>query len=350
MLILREEDIVSILNELSQNEFYRLRDSLWQAFTAFSKKDSSLIHQPIRERIVTNIGHTSLFMPASDTSTTTGLKVVTLPGGGGPPKGAINIFSPEGELDGILNAEEITAFRTALASMIPISQFNMPNESRVVIFGSGKQAQWHVRLLLLSASTKISRISIVSRSGDSLRIFNDELVAKISQEYPDTVFDYLSWDMDGFDSSLRIRVAGSDVICCCTPSTKPLFPDNYLRCPENKYIKKRCITLIGSYKANMREIDSDTLLSSSRILVDSKEACLKEAGELIDAGVKEEQLIEIGEMRQRNIEERVEEPEKNGQINTVFKCVGMGIMDLAIGRELLNVALGKGLGVHIAKF
>ncbi|KAK2845255.1 hypothetical protein FQN49_005903, partial [Arthroderma sp. PD_2] len=117
---------------------------------------------------------------------------------------------------------------------------------------------------------------------------------------------------------LRATVSEADVIFCCTPSTKPLFPHSYLRGEEGeggKPDRRRFVSMIGSYRPHMHEVDADTLLSGQTLLVDSKQACLAEAGELISAG-----------------------------------CVGMGIMDLAVGRELLCLAGDKGVGVPIHGF
>lgn len=97
----------------------------------------------------------------------------------------------------------------------------------------------------------------------------------------------------------------------------------------------------------MREVDTSTLLSGTDgvIYVDSKEACLEESGELIGAGVTEERLIEVGDVF------------TNGDIkafvpdgSVVFKCVGMGIIDLAEGRALLDIAKDLGLGNDLEGF
>ncbi|KKZ68803.1 hypothetical protein EMCG_05602 [[Emmonsia] crescens] len=288
-------------------------------------------------------------MPASDTKTTTGIKVVTLPGGGGTAKGAINIFSPEGELQGLLNAQQITAFRTALASMIPFLHHKLPERANIVIFGAGKQAEWHIRLSLLLVAANIATVTVVNRRLETLEKFDKTVLAELRSQFPQITFRYISNGESDFDLKLQNILAASDAIFCCTPSTQPLFPDSYLRHSDQGGHKTRFISLIGSYKPHMEEIDSATLLSGSKILVDSKEACLEEAGELIKANVQKDQLVEVGEMSSPfDVAE-----DKDAQLlegNTIFKCVGMGIMDVVIGRELLNIASGKGIGVRVESF
>lgn len=347
MLILREADIEPVLKGLTVDRCLRLLQALWTSLAQYSNGRGGtgelLVHQPMREVIVTASKNTTLFMPASDTNTTTGIKIVTLPGSGGAPQGAINIFSPEGVLRGLLNAEMITAFRTALAAMIPFHRHPLPANANVVVFGAGKQAEWHVRLSLLLAGDSISRVTVVNRGKKNLDSLQKDLAGEVSKKYPHVEFNYVA--KESFSSSpspadyearLHDILSRSDAIFCCTPSTEPLFPNSFLA----SNAKPRFLSLIGSYKPNMREIDADTLLSGSTILVDSKEACLQEAGELILAQVKESQLTEIGELSAT----------QPLQGTTVFKCVGMGIMDLAIGSELLDLAEQQGLGVAIEQF
>ncbi|PGG99361.1 hypothetical protein AJ79_08555 [Helicocarpus griseus UAMH5409] len=347
MLVLRDSDISPILHNLTLPQCHHLLHTLWQALAAYTSQHSSptapkLLHQPVRETIVTDAQHTTLFMPASDTHSTTGIKIVTLPGGGGAARGAINIFSPEGELRGVINAQQITAFRTALATMIPFCHYRLPPKANVVVFGAGKQAEWHVRLALLLAADSIATVTVVNRRLGTLKRFEETVLAELGETFPGVAFHAITNEQADFYGRLRQAVGDSDAIFCCTPSTQPLFSESYLRRDD----KARFISLIGSYKPHMQEVDSATLLSGNNILVDSKEACLEEAGELIMANVQREQLVEVGELPSpgETNEKRLLEG------NTVFKCVGMGIMDIVIGRELLDIAGERGVGIRIESF
>ncbi|KAI1905831.1 hypothetical protein LOZ12_006588 [Ophidiomyces ophidiicola] len=349
MLILRESDISPILTHLTRDQCTDLLQALWQALARYSFQDGDKggkrIHQPIRENITTSRNHVTLFMPASNTDTATGIKIVTLPGNGGPPKGAINVFSPEGDLEGVLNAELITAFRTALATMIPFRQFPLPDDASILVFGAGKQAEWHIRLALLLAGEKIARVTIVNRSSGSLAQLKKNMHADMRQMFPAVVFEYVAKDSSTFSPDHLGRIVSqADCLFCCTPSTQPLFPASYL----NLEPRPRFISLIGSYKPGMQEVDSETLLSAENtILVDSKEACLHEAGEIIKAQVPEGQLVEIGELlANHDLLSKTFAPGKNA----VFKCVGMGIMDLVVGQQLLAIATKRQMGIVVDEF
>lgn len=371
MLVLREGDIVPVLKGLTQQECQDFLANLEQALVCYSAREGDkLIHQPLREMFTTIKGHTSLFMPASDTVNTTGIKVVTLPSGAAP-KGAINIFAPDGGLDGVLNAEEITAFRTALATMIPFRDYRTglrekrANDMKMnlAVFGAGKQAEWHIRLALLLAPEEIARVTVVNRGKTRLDRLRATLDAELAPLFPRVTFAYSCGSNNSgketeseseSENKVRNAVAQADAILCCTPSTEPLFPHSYLQhgsAPDSRFI-----SLIGSYKPHMQEVDKETLLSGGgKMLVDSKEACLAESGDLIKADVRGEQLVELGELASGAAVEDDKDRDKDkdkgkGQGNVVFKCVGMGLMDLVVGRQLLGAARARGVGVDISDF
>ena len=332
MIILKEQEVYSLLSDITVPECHRLLTSLHNVLRAYSaSKDApqaeQTIHQPERESIVTKLGNTTLFMPSSIT-TSTGIKVVTISSKG--LKGCINIFGPEGDLLGVLNAEEITAFRTSLAIMIPFIRWPMA-KTNIVVFGAGRQAEWHIKLALLLGNPK--HISVVNR-GSPRRM--EQLFADLHRKYPGVVFQLLLKTAHDFEAKLRDKLSSSDVIFCCTPATTPHFPFSYLN------EKPRFISLIGSYKPAMQEVDSETLLSGDCIYVDTKAGCLAEAGELINANVSADQLVEVGELQS-------DDQFTTGK-NIIFKCVGLGIMDLVMASELINMAQLKSVGLTVDNF
>jgi ornithine cyclodeaminase/alanine dehydrogenase-like protein (mu-crystallin family) len=85
----------------------------------------------------------------------------------------------------------------------------------------------------------------------------------------------------------------------CTPSTEPLFDGRVWESVEGRK-KGRLVVAIGSYTPEMREVPGElirrALVAGEReagvVVVDTIEGALKEAGELIEAGVRPEQLVE----------------------------------------------------------
>ncbi|PWY65218.1 proline utilization protein PrnX [Aspergillus heteromorphus CBS 117.55] len=348
MLLLPEPAVARILRQLTPKQCHGFLDAMCQSLTAASSQTTSpaadrLIHQPLRSTITTKEQNLSLFMPVSNT-TSTGIKIVTASQANGII-GVINIFSPEGKLQGLLSAAEITAFRTALAIMSLFVRCTTLKKEHIVIFGSGRQAEWHARLALRLVPEQIKRITFINRGRRRLTELEKNVVIDLRSAHPAVAMTILAKeDTPDYKEQLRAELASSDVIFSCTPATEPNFPFTYLQ-----PFKPRFLSLIGSYKPHMREIDTETLLSGGgKIYVDSKEACLEESGELILAEVKEDQLVEIGELYgQRDKSQPLEVPDG---CNVVFKCVGMGIMDLVIGNQLLEVGREEGVGMEVEGF
>lgn len=362
MLLLPEQDLSHLLRHLTPEQCHRFLKALSESLGTFSAQSApgsssrpgeKLIHQPLRSHIVTRDNTTSLFMPASNT-TSTEIKIVTIPSTGGVV-GVINVFSPEGKLMGLLSAAEITAFRTALVTMSLLTRCTSLGKENIIIFGSGRQAEWHARLalLLLGAKGEIKRITFINRGRKRLEYIDREVLAgQLRPLYPDVTMSVLAREgTPDFDERLQSELASSDVLFCCTPSTEPLFPYSYLQPKEEGegVSKQRFISLIGSYKPHMQEVDTATLLSGGgRIYVDSREACLEESGELITAKVGGEQLVEIGELFVLGKEvETVAVPDG---CNVIFKCVGMGIVDLVVGKTLLDIAEELNVGTQVEGF
>ena len=87
------------------------------------------------------------------------------------------------------------------------------------------------------------------------------------------------------------------------------------------------------------------------ISVDSIAGCLSEAGELAKAEVSVERMLEVGALLQEKAASGA------GELSTwledgfvVYKSVGVGVMDLAIGQHLLSVATSRGIGLRVENF
>jgi ornithine cyclodeaminase/alanine dehydrogenase-like protein (mu-crystallin family) len=194
-----------------------------------------------------------------------------------------------------------------------------------------------------------------------------------------------------YERLLKSTVRASSVIFCTTPSTAPLFPAAHLTSTEGRK-KGRYIAAIGSYKPHMLELHPDILRENvepqhthhhhkharrgGAVIVDSVEACLKEAGEIVQAGLTGREVVEIGELimlrrdaearRKKGGEEEFDEGgvEIGGALekqdkglmewlqkgNVVYKSVGLGLMDVVVGRELVRLADEWGIGVRIENF
>ncbi|KAJ5189441.1 hypothetical protein N7491_005772 [Penicillium cf. griseofulvum] len=350
MHILSEPNVSKIFRGLTQDQCHSFISALGNALINITQESkpstpasAKKIHQPLRTVFSTSDDNTCIFMPVSDTAST-GIKVVTASTTG--IQGVINIFNPEGRLQGLLAAAEVTAFRTALATMTLFVRCMTLRKDNVLVLGSGRQAEWHARLALLLYPDQVRRVTFVNRGAKRLAEMERDVVSELRVTYPGVVFGMLAKEgVDDYEQRLGEELAAADAIFSCTPATMPNF--GYAALQTNP--KQRFISLIGSYKPNMHEIDTETLLSGGgKVYVDSKSACLEEAGELITAGLGEEQLVEMGDLLGVDgMEGTVNVPPG---CNVVYKCVGMGLMDLVVGKKVLDVGVEMGLGTHVDGF
>lgn len=87
---------------------------------------------------------------------------------------------------------------------------------------------------------------------------------------------------------------------------------------------------------------------------------MKEAGEIIQAKLRPDNLVEVGEliMVKRAAMKEVElggEGEKGlhewlVKGNVIYKSVGLGLMDLVVGGDLIMLARERGIGTTIDDF
>lgn len=276
---------------------------------------------------------THLFMPCIAPGNV-GVKVIS----GGPAnaknglgfQGSVMVLDEvTGELLAVVNGKSLTAFRTALASTIGLAKV-LDDKSTVLpemsIFGSGPQAFWHA-VLTLHLVPQLKKINIISRSEATGQKLAKDLESQVAGRSI-SVIELANEDQ------VQSAVANSSVIYGCTPSTEAVIKNSHLNTDASI---KKYIGLIGSYKPHMIELDLEFInhhftSGRTKILVDSKENALAEAGELIQGKINEGQLVSIADLDRGNsqIDECITD---TGVV--VLKVVGLLIMDIVMARYLM---------------
>jgi ornithine cyclodeaminase/alanine dehydrogenase-like protein (mu-crystallin family) len=225
----------------------------------------------------------------------------------------------------------------------------------ILAFGAGKQIEAHIDLHLREYPS-IKRVSIVNRSRDRALALLDVLPPR----HPNVQFDAIQTRDGGNVNKAQLRelVSNAAIIVAATSSTEPLFGDL-----EGSVRAGAHIILVGSYKPHMREVSSQLLWrtgaklgsSTARVVVDSREACLHEAGELIQADLKPEALVELGELVTEKDGRLVVHTEKCQSVRaagevTIFKSVGVGVQDVSISEWVVRKAEEAGLGTVIPDY
>ncbi|KAF9879141.1 hypothetical protein CkaCkLH20_03374 [Colletotrichum karsti] len=374
--VLSDDDVKQLFQNFGPEDVSHMSNVLTDAFLSYSVGQEAQ-YQPHRAAVVRPDGTTGLFMPATMEGGMS-VKVVSLP----PPEAAssglrcvLTVCDGTGRAIGIINAEELTAFRTSLGSIL-LYRYRKQT-ANIVVFGAGKQALWHLRLALVLRGKDIKSVTIVNRSEprasqliERLRSMGSASGVGDCSGVKFSIIEAAPGTTPADEGSLRSAVEESDVIFCTTPSTERLFPSEWLT-SDRATAKTRYIAAIGSYKLNMKEIDPDFLRAivdtplgafktsggekkEGVIFVDSREACFLEAGELVEAKIPAEKITEVGEFTDRlrkadeGEEKALREWLENGLI--IYKSVGIGIMDLSLGKVILELAGKHKVGTTIAKF
>ncbi|KAM5348947.1 hypothetical protein ACJ41O_008770 [Fusarium nematophilum] len=370
--VLTDTDIKQIFRKLSTSNLSSLIKSLEQALIEYSCQNGRS-YQPHRGVVARPGGQVSLFMPAT-TQSVIGVKTVGIrpfedratatPNQKPQPalKSVLTLCDAQGQAVGILNAAELTAFRTSLGSML---LFRLRScVENIVVFGASKQALWHIRLAILLRGQDIRKITIINGSSSRIQGLIDEIVKDPEFELPSYINLTPFRNESDRDAALEALVVNADVIFCTTPATQPLFPSRFLT-STNAQSKSRYISAIGSYRLDMQEIDPELLRSITNsaipaqfprykggvIAVDTAEGCLQEAGELVEAGVTVDQMLEAGQILQaRDSSQSTELNQWLEQGFVIYKSVGMGVMDLAIGQAPLRLAESANVGTRLESF
>jgi ornithine cyclodeaminase len=222
----------------------------------------------------------------------------------------------------LLDGTALTALRTGAASGLATRLLARVEASVLAVFGAGAQARSQIEAV--RAVRPIREVRIVSRSRSSA--------------------ERLAGELDGLAGGLRVRVledrgeavAGAHVIVAATDSATPVFPGE--RVEPGAHVNG-----VGSFTPAMQEVD-ETLVARARVVIDTREGALAEAGDLIlplrKGLVREEDVnTELGEVVLGRRPGRT----RADQV-TFFKSVGNAAQDLAVAGHALEAAARLGVG------
>lgn len=186
-----------------------------------------------------------------------------------------------------LDGTELTAVRTPAVSALAARHLAAPDARRLVVFGTGPQAEGHVAAL--RAERPIDHVTVVGRGG--------------AAEFAERC---------GGEVGTPASVAGADIVACCTTAREPLF--------DGRLVADGALVIaVGSHEPDAREVDAG-LVARSDVYVEARSAARREAGDLIMAG----DVPIAGDLA-----ELVRGPEP-AERPRLFKSVGMAWEDLVV--------------------
>jgi len=214
----------------------------------------------------------------------------------------ILLFEPEtGEPLVTMDGRLITEVRTAAVSAVATNHLARAAASVLAIIGSGVQARSHLEALRLV------------REFREVRVWSPRRAAAFAEEH-------------GVDAaaSAEEAVRGADVVVTATTSPTPVLSGEWLSPGAH-------INAVGAPRPDWRELD-DEVLRHAKVYVDSREAAMKESGDVIAA---REVLAEIGE-----VISGAEQGRRSAEEVTLFKSLGLAVEDVATAELVYRNALG----------
>lgn len=284
-----------------------LIDAMQQALVEFS---AGRVEQPVRTVLKFGVQH-SLFglMPCYVSALPAlGAKLVTVCAanatrGLGTHQAVIVMLDPEtGIANAILDGRYITEARTAAVSAVSARLLAKKDARILGILGSGVQARSHYEALTLVR--EFTEVRAWSPNPESVRKFSAETGAQAKP-------------------NAEAVVRGADVVVAVTASPTPVVQSAWVADGAH-------VIAVGACIPSQRELDP-ALVQRSRLIVDSRAAALKEAGDVV-IGINEglwtadHIAAELGELPSR----------KNDREITIFKSLGLAIEDIYAAHLVLT--------------
>jgi ornithine cyclodeaminase/alanine dehydrogenase-like protein (mu-crystallin family) len=283
------------LNEEQVRQHLRMADlipAMEQALIDFS---GGKVTQPVRSVIKVDPPGGFLGLMPALTPDGLGLKAVTFyPSNAerGIPTHMATVFliDPEtGRPLAVMDGRLITEMRTAAVSAVA-TKLLAPRDARVLaILGSGVQARSHAEALRLVRN--FEEVRVWSPTREHTEQFAKEIGAKAM--------------------SAEEAVQEADVVVTATNSKMPIL--------RGAWLKPGChVNAVGACRPDWRELDDDAM--TNVVFVDSREAAMKESGDVILSGSKI--YAELGEALASKVSLLANE-------TTIFKSLGMAVEDIA---------------------
>lgn len=275
--------------------------------------------------------------------------------GEAPPTlhGILVVCDVHGIPKGLVNAEEPTAYRTAMNTMIPFCW--RKHVRRVVVFGAGKVGLWSVRLMLALRGEEVESVVVVNRTIGRA----EETVGRVKRENEErwkseASFEAVASGKEGSVARLRTLVEEADVVLCTTPSSVKVLEAEWVVGGGGRKVSK-LITGIGSWQHQMVEIDPELYKAAAAaengaVMADNVESAMRESGEVIQSGLREDQIYELGKVLGTKDDSMKDVKQKLVDGFVVYKSIGVSVTDLASANTVLELAKDGKLGTTIEDF
>ncbi len=283
------------LDEEQVRQHLRMEELIPAMEKALIDLSAGKVTQPVRSVITVDPPGGFFGMMPALTTEGLGIKIVTFYATNterGLPTHMATIFLVDPETGAplaVMDGRLITEMRTATVSAAATKLLASPNAKILTILGSGVQARSHVEALRFVRS--FGEIRVWSPTKANAECFAKEIGARAMPA--------------------EAAVRGADVVVTATNSKTSVL--------EGSWLKPGChVNAVGACRPDWRELDDEAMRNV--VFVDSREAALKESGDVILSSAQI--YSELGQALAGKAPSRANE-------TTIFKSLGMAVEDIA---------------------
>lgn len=311
VLILTEDDVRQILN---------MDLALAAVEAAFRKLALDEAVNVPRQRCQTDTVMLHVLPAAAKTLGALGFKAYTT--GRFSPQFKVYLFDAKtGGLTAILDADFLGQVRTGAASGIATKKLARTDASTVGMIGTGRQAR--TQLEAVCKVRAIKNAKVFGRDEAKRTAFATEMSTVCGVEVEPV-------------TTAREAVEERDIVITATSSREPVLKGEWLAPGAH-------VNLMGSNFLTSAEADVEVFRRAKLVTIDSKDQGKVEAGDFVAAmgehvfgwpDVKEFAHVLVNRYPARQAPEEI----------TIFKSLGLGIQDIAVGVKVVEQARARGLG------
>ena len=230
-----------------------------------------------------------------------------------------------GELEGIVDALEITNLRTGAVSAVATDHLAPRDVNVAAIVGTGPVARGQLRAIELVRSA--SEVRVFARTPSNRAAFVAEMSGFVKGRLVDS-------------ATLEEALEGATLVTLATKARSPVLLAEHLHPGMH-------VNSVGPASRDRVEIDPAVFAMFDRLVCDAVDLVFDEAGDayraILDKGFDPTRADELNAVVTGRADGRVRADEI-----TLFKSVGTGAQDLAVASQLLDLAAAAGVGTVVA--
>jgi alanine dehydrogenase len=308
--------VAVILRENDVQDLIEMDDVIAAVENAMRELGEGDAHNEPRRRAFAPGGLLNVMFASYPGGKCTGLKAYTV--SNGRVRFMVAVFSADGALDALVEADFMGAYRTGAATAVAARMLGAPRPSTIALIGTGWQAS--TQALALSRVVEVEEMRVFSRNAERRAAFAAEQAEQLGVKTVDA-------------PTAEAAVRGADVVVTCTTSHSPVL--------EAEWVEPHAlVAAVGSNFKNRAELPPELVQRAQTVVVDQLSTARLESGDLIQAAEAGkfdwEQAVELGAV----VAGRWERPDRPGI--TLFESHGLALWDLAAASVVVEAARKRG--------